>query len=307
MWKLTPDFQNIVGLQSASRFEKLRRELTQRRTEIIGEFSASGRSGSGLLIKTIIKMTAEAFVNAGTGLMADYLSVASDVGNEPAALDWLEEKFSKVVEQTSVGLRQSVMEELTTIAQLADRGDRAIPGAANRAMSVSVSSLKRDASIAFGRVKLRQRRTEAAGTGRPGVSMRDYFISHAGEDRRTCVDPLVNELRRKDRTVWYSEFEITLGDSLLRKIDEGLQNSRFGVVVLSPDFFQKPWPQAELDGLAARAAVEGRKVILPVWHRLSHADVAERSPSLAGLIGIETGRGIAEVADAIIAASDRDL
>src|SRR5205814_7280951 len=130
---------------------------------------------------------------------------------------------------------------------------------------------------------------------------RDFFIAHAGEDRPEFVGPFVEELSvRRGKTVWYSEFELTLGDSLLRKIDEGLRMSRHGVVVLSHNFFRKPWPRAELDGLAARAAVEGRKVILPVWHGLGHAELVEYSPSLAGLVGIETSRGIPVVADAII-------
>src|SRR2546426_9088509 len=35
----------------------------------------------------------------------------------------------------------------------------------------------------------------------------------------------------------------------------------YGVVILSPNFFKKEWPQKELDGLTARE-VEGRKVVL---------------------------------------------
>jgi hypothetical protein len=39
-------------------------------------------------------------------------------------------------------------------------------------------------------------------------------------------------------------------------------------VVLSPAFFRKHWPQAELDALAQRE-VEGQKVILPVWYNVT--------------------------------------
>ena len=266
----------------------------------MAQSSARGTLHSGRCTLAIINMTSEEFGDAGTRLMADYLSLASDVGNESAALDWLEEEFCKIIEQASIGLRQSVMEKPLLMSQQ-------LTAEANRAIGSAVAHLKRDASIAFGRVKLRLQRTKGAGTARPAVSMRDYFISHASEDRDKCVNPLVKELERRGQTVWYSEFEVTLGDSLLREIDEGLKNSRFGVVVLSPDFFRKPWPRAELDGLATRAAVEGRKVILPVWHRLGHAEVAEHSPSLGGLVGIETTRGIPEVVDAIIAASGRKV
>ena len=300
MWKPTPDFQNIVQLQRTKRFEEMNKTQERRRVEIMAQFSARGTLRSSMCEIAIIEMTSEAFLDAGTRLMVDYLSLASDVGNEPVTLDWLEEEFCKVIEQASIGLRQAVMEKPLLMSQ-------PLTSEANRAIGSAVAHLKRDASIAFGRVKLRLQRTKGAGTARPVVSMRDYFISHAGEDRSECVDPLVKEMELRGRTVWYSEFEVTLGDSLLRKIDEGLKNSRFGVVVLSPDFFRKPWPRAELDGLAARAAVEGRKVILPVWHRLGHAEVAEHSPSLGGLVGIETTCGIPEVVNTIIAASDREV
>ncbi len=60
--------------------------------------------------------------------------------------------------------------------------------------------------------------------------------------------------------VWYDEFTLRVGDSLRRSIDNGLKNSRYGIVVLSEAFFNKEWPQRELDGVFARE-VNGEKVI----------------------------------------------
>ena len=42
-------------------------------------------------------------------------------------------------------------------------------------------------------------------------------------------------------TVWLDEAQMKVGHSLRRKIDEGIRSSRFGVVVLSEDFFRKGW------------------------------------------------------------------
>jgi hypothetical protein len=53
--------------------------------------------------------------------------------------------------------------------------------------------------------------------------------------------------------VWLDEHELTVGDSLSEKIDEGLSQSRFGAVILSPAFFAKHWPKKELSGLRDRA------------------------------------------------------
>ncbi|TEU12597.1 MAG: toll/interleukin-1 receptor domain-containing protein, partial [Anaerolineales bacterium] len=96
----------------------------------------------------------------------------------------------------------------------------------------------------------------------------DVFISHTWEDKEDIARPLAEALRQKGLRVWYDEFTLTLGDSLRRSIDHGLAQSRYGVVILSPNFFTKEWSQKELDGLAARE-VSGEKVILPVWHNVT--------------------------------------
>ena len=80
----------------------------------------------------------------------------------------------------------------------------------------------------------------------------DVFVCHASEDKETFVRPLVQALRAEHIEVWYDEFTLTLGDSIRRAIDKGLRSSRFGIVVLSRAFFEKEWPQYELDGLADR-------------------------------------------------------
>ena len=58
----------------------------------------------------------------------------------------------------------------------------------------------------------------------------DVFISHASEDKEEVVRPLANALRKAGLKVWYDEFELHIGDSLRRKIDQGLAKSRFGIV-----------------------------------------------------------------------------
>ncbi len=91
-------------------------------------------------------------------------------------------------------------------------------------------------------------------------------------------------------SVWYDEYEMKIGDSLIARINEGLLNSRFGVVVLSENFFAKRWPKKELDGLTALETADGAARILPIWHGLNHAQVAARSPILAGLLAADTSR-----------------
>lgn len=128
----------------------------------------------------------------------------------------------------------------------------------------------------------------------------DLFISHATEDKEEVGRPLAQLLRDTGLRVWYDEFVLTVGDSLRRKIDEGLAHSRFGVVVLSPSFFAKNWPQYELDGLVATENTAGQKVILPIWHRLTRDEVLAKSPTLADRVALNTSvMSLTEIADAL--------
>lgn len=126
----------------------------------------------------------------------------------------------------------------------------------------------------------------------------DVFISHASEDKEAFVRGLAAELTRLGLRVWFDEWTLRLGDSLRRKIDEGLRASSYGVVILSPSFFKKNWPQAELDALFA-IEMSGRKVILPVRHELTHKQLVSLSPTLAGLLATESASGIQAVAKEI--------
>jgi hypothetical protein len=136
----------------------------------------------------------------------------------------------------------------------------------------------------------------------------DVFISHASEDKDDVVRDLAHGLQRHGLEVWYDEFALRIGDSLRRKIDVGLSTSRFGVVVLSPDFFSKNWSQYELDGLVTREMSGERQIILPVWHGVTRDDVMRFSPSLADKIALRTADSsveeiAAEIADVVAAPS----
>ena len=106
--------------------------------------------------------------------------------------------------------------------------------------------------------------------------------------------PDVMALERSGLRVWYDESTLKVGRSLRAAIDEGLAHSRFGVVVLSPNFFAKEWPQRELDGLVSKE-VAGLNVILPVWHKVSLDEVRQYSPTLAGLFAANSSDGLETV------------
>ncbi|MFT3890475.1 MAG: toll/interleukin-1 receptor domain-containing protein [Anaerolineales bacterium] len=115
----------------------------------------------------------------------------------------------------------------------------------------------------------------------------DAFISHATEDKDELVRPLAELLQQNGFSIWYDEFKLRVGDRLRHSIDKGLANSRFGIVILSPYFFAKNWPQYELDGLFAKEMAGGER-ILPIWHKVSKDEVIRYSPTLADRVALNT-------------------
>ena len=129
--------------------------------------------------------------------------------------------------------------------------------------------------------------------------MADVFISHASEDTAAVARPLADALLAEGWTVWLDEDMLQIGDRLSRTIGAGLADCRYGVVVLSPSFFAKAWPQRELETLVAREVADRQDLLLPVWHGVTAAEIAARSELLADRKGIVTAGGLAPVVAAI--------
>lgn len=127
----------------------------------------------------------------------------------------------------------------------------------------------------------------------------DVFICHASEDKDRIVQPLAESLSELGARVWYDDFELTLGDSLRESIDQGLINSRHGIVILSESFFEKDWTKYELNSLTAMD-VGNTKVILPLWYNVNREYVLQQSPALADKLAEKiTEDNIQEVSETI--------
>lgn len=64
--------------------------------------------------------------------------------------------------------------------------------------------------------------------GDSGVREYDVFISHASEDKDAVVRPLANALRNSGLRVWYDEFELRIGDSLVARSTSALRRVDLG-------------------------------------------------------------------------------
>lgn len=125
------------------------------------------------------------------------------------------------------------------------------------------------------------------------------FISHASEDKEAIAAPLAIHLRRKGISIWYDEFSLKIGDSLMGSIEKGLAECDYGIVIISPSFLSKEWPERELNGLFAKQMSFG-KVIIPILHEITPDELKSKKPMLADLYSIRSNIPFPQLVDRIL-------
>jgi len=115
----------------------------------------------------------------------------------------------------------------------------------------------------------------------------DVFLSYSTADSKDFARELAQALKSRGISVWFDQEQIRVGDSTIAKIGEGVNASRYALVILSPRFLDSAWPALELKALLRREAEDQRRM-LPVWHGVSHDDVMRHSPSLATKLALRS-------------------
>ncbi|KFJ11625.1 TIR domain protein [Delftia acidovorans] len=95
---------------------------------------------------------------------------------------------------------------------------------------------------------------------------KSIFLSHTYTDK-TFVRKLAADLEAHGIRYWLDEAEIKVGESLIEKIRQGLDEVDYVAAVLSPNSIASPWVQRELD-VAMNQEISGRKIkVLPLIYR----------------------------------------
>lgn len=92
------------------------------------------------------------------------------------------------------------------------------------------------------------------------------FISYSHKDA-PFVDRLAEDLVASGVGVWLDRWEIRVGDSISDRIQLGLQESDYLLVVLSPNSVNSPWVREELNAARVRQLESRRVVVLPVLYQ----------------------------------------
>ena len=96
--------------------------------------------------------------------------------------------------------------------------------------------------------------------------MRKAFISYSSQDA-AFAGQLASELQRSGIGVWFDQWEIRAGDSLIVKISEGLNTHDFLVIVLSPASVASAWVQKELNTALMTELDDRKATVIPALYR----------------------------------------
>lgn len=72
----------------------------------------------------------------------------------------------------------------------------------------------------------------------------DVFLSHSSKDK-AVVRKLAERLKADGVRLWFDEWEIQIGDSILSKIEQGLEESRILILAMSANAFGSDWVSLE--------------------------------------------------------------
>lgn len=123
----------------------------------------------------------------------------------------------------------------------------------------------------------------------------DVFVSHAVEDKISIANELADGLLKAGLKVWYSGNELSIGKSIKETINNGLAQSRFGIVILSPTYLSKDWTIREFYWLIN----QNKNTILPILHNITLKEIVAKYPFMADVYCIHSDKGMDYVVNAI--------
>ncbi len=93
--------------------------------------------------------------------------------------------------------------------------------------------------------------------------MPHVFISHRSSDAY-LAERLAHEIRNAGHEVWLDKWKIDLGDSIVERMNEGLEGSAYVVVCYSSAGINSPWMSREWMSALARQLNGHAVKVLPV-------------------------------------------
>lgn len=121
-----------------------------------------------------------------------------------------------------------------------------------------------------------------------GIPDYDVFISHASSDKEEFVEELYQSIKKLGIRIFYDKESLEWGDNWKTAILNGTKKSEFAVIVISENFFGREWTEKELEEFLSRQNRNGQKLILPILHNITLAQLQEKYPSVANIQAIDS-------------------
>ncbi len=118
----------------------------------------------------------------------------------------------------------------------------------------------------------------------------DVFISHANKDKADLVEDLYKSINKLGVTIFYDKESLEWGDNWKNRILSGVKKAEFAIIVISENFFDREWTERELSEFLNRQNRNGQKLILPILHNITIAQLQEKYPSIADIQAIDSSK-----------------
>lgn len=93
--------------------------------------------------------------------------------------------------------------------------------------------------------------------------MATLFISHSSEDKE-FIRKLSNDLEQVGHKVWLDEWEIKVGECIVKRISDGISNADYIVVVLSKHSVKSTWVEKEWQAKYWEEIQTNKLYVLPI-------------------------------------------
>lgn len=126
------------------------------------------------------------------------------------------------------------------------------------------------------------------------------FISHDSRDKEILVRKLAEKLVSLNCPVWYDEYSLKMGDNLREKIEDGIREAPYCILILSKNFLSnEKWAKSEFETIFMKELYEKKNIIIPIWHDISEDELYNYCPKLLNRLGGKSSEGIDELAKKI--------
>ncbi|MBB6713731.1 toll/interleukin-1 receptor domain-containing protein [Clostridium gasigenes] len=96
---------------------------------------------------------------------------------------------------------------------------------------------------------------------RPMIGKASVFLSHSSENK-DYIEELIPYLNASNLPVWYSEFCIDYGDSIVNEVQKGINSSATVVFLITKEFLESNWCKTEMETFLTRLAYKDDILII---------------------------------------------